>query len=102
MRENLFAQDCLRTGLDTAVELMLMPGNWFVMVIWLVMWCMTKNQFLVLDNGTGTGCRIQMILGDGVGYDIDECGRLSISSWLIVALPSETEINLNSPNFKEF
>ena len=42
-----------------------------------------ENWFL--DDDTGTGCRIQMILGDVVGYDFDECGRFSISSWLIVA-----------------
>ena len=44
-----------------------------------------ENRFL--DNDTGTGCRIQIILGDVVGYDFDECGRFSISSWLIVAQP---------------
>ena len=72
----------LRTGLHPDwIHCMMMPGNRFVMLIWLVK--DDENRFL--DDDTGTGCRIQMILGHVVGYDFDECGRFSISSWVIVA-----------------
>ena len=85
MRENLFAQDCHWTGyscrMDVDARKLVCDGDLVSDVK------NDENRFLVLDNGTGTGCRIQMILGDVVGYDFDECGRFSISSWLIVALP---------------
>ena len=40
---------------------------------------------------------------NGLGNDFDECGRFSISSWLVdVALPQGNEINLKSTQFGRY
>ena len=58
LRENLFAQDCHRTGLDNSCR-MYVDARKPVCDVDLVSKVKNdENQFLVLDNGTGTGCRI--------------------------------------------
>ena len=87
LKENLFAQDCHRTGyscrIDVDARKLVCNGDLVSDVMH------DEKPVSGTDNGTGTGCRIQMILGDWVGYDINECGRFSISSWLIAALPQK-------------
>ena len=89
------------TGLAVTWSSMLMSGNWFVMDAGC--WCcrMMKNRFLATGYWywiQDTGNRMT----DDWVYITDECGRFSISSWLIVALPQKTENHLKSPKFWRF
>ena len=91
MRENLFAQDCHRTGYSWIRSID--AENQFVMVMWLVMWCMMKNRFLVMVLVLDVDLKNNRMT-NGLGYDFDECGRFSISSWLVCC---PTPRNRNKP-----
>ena len=52
---------------------------------------------LVLDKN------VEHRMTDDLGYIIDECGRFSISSWLVAGCPTpKTENHLKSPKFWRF
>ena len=92
----------LHTWTATGLVVIVMSGNWFVMVmknVDVVDWWKPVSDYwiLVLDKDE------EYRMTDDLGYVIDECGRFSISSWLVnVALSPKTESHLKSLKFEDF
>ena len=91
------------TGLvvtGTALSDVRKPGLWWMQdadVVWNDEKLVSGYWILVLDKVE------EDRMTDELGYIIDECGRFSISSWLVdVALSPKTENHLKSPKFRRF
>ena len=90
------------TGLVVIITWMVMSENQFVMVmkdVDVVDWWKLVSDYwiLVLDKD------VEHRMTNDLGYIIDECGRFSISSWLVDdALSPKIKSHLKSPKFQRF